>query len=132
MLMPSVSRYMTRQPWTIPSRSSLADAHAVMRAHEIRHLPVVDDGKLVGIVTDRDLRLFESLGGLRSGRVRDAMTEPVFSVKPEEGIDEVVRTMSERKYGSAVVMTNAGAVEGIFTAVDACRALAEILVRVTA
>ena len=57
MLMPTVSRYMTRQPWTISSQSSLSDAHAVMREHAIRHLPVIDDGKLVGIVSDRDLRL---------------------------------------------------------------------------
>jgi len=132
MLMPTVSRYMTRQPWTIESHKSLAAAHAIMGEHAVRHLPVVDDGKLVGIVSDRDLRLAESVGGLGRARIRDAMSEPVFSVSAESGIDEVARTMSEHKYGSALVVTTHGAVVGIFTMVDACRALAEILERVTA
>jgi acetoin utilization protein AcuB len=132
MLMPPVSRYMTRQPWTIESRNSLAAAHAVMREHSVRHLPVVDDGKLVGIVSDRDLRLLEAVGGLGHARVRDAMSEPVFSVTAESTIDDIARAMSEHKYGSAVVVTTNGTVAGIFTMVDACRALAEILERVTA
>lgn len=89
MLMPTVSRYMTRQPWTISPRSSLGDAQALMRMHEIRHLPVVDDGDLVGIVSDRDLRLYESVGGMHSGRVRDAMSEPVYTVAPSETIVDV-------------------------------------------
>ena len=122
---------MTRQPWTITSRSSLSDAHDLMHAHGIRHLPVVDDGRLVGIVSDRDLRVYRSLGGMQSAQVREAMTEPVFSVSSDAAVDEVARTMSERKYGSVVVVTNDGHVEGIFTAVDACRALAEILERAT-
>ena len=49
MLMPSMSRYMTRQPWTIRSGATMADAHALMRSHKIRHLPVLDGGKLVGV-----------------------------------------------------------------------------------
>jgi len=132
MLMPAVARYMTRQPWTIPSRSSLLDARALMRDHGIRHLPVVDDGQLVGIVSDRDLHAYQSPGDLCSARVRDAMSEPAFSVTASTSIDDVARTMSERKLGSVIVVTNDGIVEGIFTMVDACRALAEILERVTA
>jgi acetoin utilization protein AcuB len=132
MLMPTVGRYMTKQPWTIESRSSLGAAHVLMREHEIRHLPVVDNGKLVGIVSDRDLRLFQVVGVERDARVRDAMSEPVFSVTAEGSIDEVARTMGEHKYGSAVVVTAGGTIEGIFTVVDACRALAETLERVVA
>ena len=132
MLMPTVGRYMTRQPWTIESRNSLADAHVLMREHRIRHLPVVDDGELVGIVSDRDLQLLESVGALRNARIRDAMSEPVFSVTAQEPIDAVARTMSEHKYGSVVVIKKGEAVEGIFTTVDACRALAEILERADA
>ena len=129
MLMPTVERYMTIQPLTIESRTSIGSAHLIMREHAIRHLPVVDDGKLVGIVSDRDLRLLESVGGLRSARVRDAMSEPVFSVATDTPIDEIARTMSDHKYGSAVVVTNSGVVKGIFTMVDACRALAAVLER---
>jgi acetoin utilization protein AcuB len=132
MLMPTIDRYMTRQPWTIASRGSLRDAHALMRDHAIRHLPVVDDGKLVGLVSDGDLRLVESLGGARTMRIRDAMSEPVFTVAASDPIDEVARTLGEHKYGCAVVVTSLGTVAGIFTMVDACRALAELLQRAVA
>lgn len=131
MLMPTVARYMTRQPWTIQARSSLADAHELMRVHGIRHLPVVEDGQLVGLVSDRDLRVYESVGGARSEPVRDAMSEPVFSVAATDTVDDVARRMGERRYGSAVVVAQTGAVEGIFTATDACSALVEVLDRAT-
>src|SRR4051794_420478 len=61
MLMPPISRYMTRQPWTIEPSATLTAAHLLMRRHAIRHLPVVDAGVLVGIVTERDLHLIETL-----------------------------------------------------------------------
>jgi acetoin utilization protein AcuB len=132
MLMPTIGRYMTRQPWTVTSSTSLFDASDLMRSHGIRHLPVLEDGELVGIISDRDLRMYHALGGRPSTRVRDAMNEPVFSVSEGAPIAEVARMMSERKYGSAVVVTRKGVVEGIFTAMDACRALAEILDRAAA
>lgn len=128
MLMPTVGTYMTRQPWTISSHDLLDAAYSMMRAHGIRHLPVVDDGHLVGMVSDRDLARFEALSGTHHARVRDAMTEPVFTVAPGETIDHVARVMAERKLGSAVVVA-AGTVTGILTAVDVCRAVSEILER---
>ena len=123
---------MTKQPWTIESHELLSRADAVMREHRVRHLPVVDNGELVGIVSDRDLWMFQSESAQRASRVRNAMNEFVFAVTTNAPIDAVVRTMSERKLGSAVILTDRGAVEGIFTVVDACRALAEILDRTVA
>src|SRR5678816_4518961 len=61
MLMPQMSRYTTRQPWTIRKDARMSQAHELMRAHRIRHLPVLEAGKLVGIVSDRDLHLMETL-----------------------------------------------------------------------
>lgn len=132
MLTPLIGRYMTRQPWTISSHHSLSEASAVMREHDIRHLPVVDDGQLVGVVSDRDVRLLQSLGGRGGTRVAEAMSEPAFSVQATAPVDEVARAMGEHKYGSVVVVTRGGAVEGIFTMVDACRALADIIERAVA
>ncbi len=126
MLMPPIDRYMTRQPWTISSRASISDALGMMREHAIRHLPVLDHGTLVGLVSERDLRLLETIGG-RDDRMHDAMSEPVFTVHADAAVADVARRMSEHKYGSVVVTTKSGAVVGIFTMVDACRALAELL-----
>ena len=55
--MPAVSQYMTKQPWTIDRYASLAQAHALMREHRLRHLPVLDRHELVGIVSVGDLHL---------------------------------------------------------------------------
>jgi CBS domain-containing protein len=132
MLMPSIDRYMTTQPWTIAADAALSEALSMMRVHGVRHLPVVERGKLVGLLSDRDVRMHGAIGGGRTAPVREAMSEPVFSVLASDPIDEIARTMSEHKYGSAVVIKLSGEVAGIFTMVDACRALADLLERVTA
>ena len=103
-----------------------------MRKHSIRHLPVLDHGELVGVVSDRDLRLIESLTnvGLHTTHVQDAMTDHPCVVTGDTALDEVAEIMGDKKYGSVVVMGREG-VEGVFTAVDACHALAQILRRAT-
>lgn len=128
-MMPAISRYMTSQPWTIEHTASLASAHKLMRDHRIRHLPVLDgDGNLVGVVSQGDLHLLETVAdfALDSVSVEEAMTPSPCVVTSDMPLDDVVEIMSDKKYGSAIVMGRDG-VEGIFTTVDACRALAEIL-----
>ena len=131
--MPSVSRYMTPAPCTISKATSLATAQRVMREHHVRHLPVVDGGNLCGIVSDRDIYILEAAGRIdpETTLVADAMTETPFVVTSDTALDEVVEIMGEHKYGSVVIEGHDG-IEGIFTAVDACRALTEVLRRVTA
>ncbi len=58
---PAVQNFMTTTPLSIGADQTLARAHEVMSAAKIRHLPVLDGGKLVGMLTDRDLHLVESL-----------------------------------------------------------------------
>src|SRR5262245_50968853 len=120
----TVRSYMTAAPRTIGPDQTLADAHALMRGHRIRHLPVIRDGMVVGIVTQRDLMLIESLPDVKPSEVpvEDAMTREVFVVAPRTPIAEVAATMAERRLGSAVVMDK-NAVVGMFTVTDACRAL---------
>ena len=100
----------------------------MMREHGVRHLPVLHGGKLLGMLTERDLQLVESLVGVdpTKEKVEDAMSTVVYSVSPDAPLDQVVATMAEHKYGSAVVMQN-DEVVGIFTTVDVCRAFAELL-----
>ena len=133
MLMPPVSRYMTARPCPVERTATLADAHRIMREHDVRHLPVMDRGELCGIVSDRDLRLLEAVVDANPDTtfVEEAMTEKPFIVTGDTALDEVVEIMGEKKYGSVVVVGRGG-VEGIFTAVDACRALTQILRRATA
>lgn len=125
---PTLQRYMTTTPHAIGDEQTLVVAHQIMREHQIRHLPVLRGGKLVGILTERDLALIEALKDVdpKSVTVDDAMSSSVFAAEPSTPLDEVVGTMAERKYGCCVAMQN-GKVVGIFTTVDACRALGELL-----
>lgn len=125
---PEISKYMTPSPHSIGRDQTLSAAHKVMREHRCRHLPVLHGGKLVGIISERDLHLVETLKDVdpEEVTVEDAMLTQVYSVSPDTPLDEVVSEMAGKKYGSAVVIQN-GKVVGIFTTVDACRALAELL-----
>jgi len=125
---PAIQKFMTTTPHSIGADQTLAHAHAVMREFRIRHLPVLVGGKLVGMVTDRDLRFIETLRDVDPAKVpvEDAMVTDVYSVDPETPVDEVVREMAQHKYGSVVVMQNQKVV-GIFTTVDVCTAFADML-----
>jgi acetoin utilization protein AcuB len=126
--MPAISHYTTKQPWTIERTATLAAAHVLMREHHIRHLPVLDRGDLVGIVSLGDLHLLETLAEFPfdSVTVDEAMTAHPFIVTGDTALDDVAEIMADKKYGSVIVMGRDG-VEGIFTTADACRALAETL-----
>jgi acetoin utilization protein AcuB len=134
MLMPLISRYMTTQPWTIRKDATMSQAHELMRAHRIRHLPVLEGGKLVGIVSDRDLHLIETLPDSDPDEitVEEAMTEEVYEVNLDHPVDAVAEQMAARKYGCAVVVNRRGGVEGIFTTIDAMQILADVLRKATA
>jgi acetoin utilization protein AcuB len=125
-----VQRFMTPGPHVVSSALTLAQAHQTMREKGIRHLPVVDAGKLVGLVSQRDLYLLETLKGVDVARetIDEAMTADPITVPPDAPLDVVAEMMAARKHGSAVVVDR-GAVLGIFTTTDALRALVALLRR---
>jgi len=125
---PTVQKFMTTQPHSIGQDQTMATAHRMMRENRFRHLPVLTGGELVGILSDRDLNLLETLRDVDPEKVlvEDAMTSSPYVVSPDAPLDEVVSMMAEHKYGCAVVMQNRHLV-GIFTTVDACRAFADLL-----
>jgi acetoin utilization protein AcuB len=119
---------MTSAPHSIGSDQTIATASRMMNDHHIRHLPVLMGGRLLGILTDRDIKLIETFRDVDPTKitVEEAMTEQPYTVSPEAPLDEVVETMAANKYGSAVIMQNQKVV-GIFTTVDACEALGQLL-----
>ncbi|MDC0740539.1 CBS domain-containing protein [Polyangium mundeleinium] len=125
---PTVSDYMTRSPHSIGFDQTLVQAHKLMREHEIRHLPVLRGGKLIGILSERDLAFVEALRDVDSAklRVEEAMTPLPFTAAPSTPLAGVAREMAEHRYGAAVVMQE-GHVVGVFTTTDALRALADAL-----
>lgn len=125
---PTVQKYMSTSPHTIGAEQTMSVAHRMMREHRVRHLPVLREGKVVGLLSDRDLNVIETLSGVDPTRVsvEEAMSQDPYVVPPDQALDEVVMTMASKKYGSAVVVQH-DKVVGIFTTVDACKAFAELL-----
>jgi CBS domain-containing protein len=121
----AIQEVMTSQPITIGRGETLATAHELMRENDVRHLPVLEHGELVGVVTQRDLYLLETIAGvdLREDRVDDAMSNDAYAVAPDAPLDEVTAEMVTQRYGCAVVIER-GRVIGIFTTTDALRVLA--------
>ena len=125
---PTIQKYMTTTPHTVRPDLTIAAADKIMHENRIRHLPVLNGGQLVGLLSQRDIRLIESFKDvdIKTVQVVEAMSQDVFEVSPSSSLDEVVLTMAAKKSGSAVVTQNSHVV-GIFTAVDALQALAELL-----
>ena len=131
MLMPTVKQYMTREPYSIASRESLARAQLLMKHHDIRHLPVVDGSRLIGVISERDIAVTAAMNGSALDHVEVArIMEPALDVWGESPLDEVADLMAARKRDCVVVRGGQG-VEGIFTAVDALQALADLARRAT-
>ena len=124
----TIDKYMSPTPHTIGRDQTLAKAHEMMREHGVRHLPVLDGGKLIGVVSDRDLKFVQSLKDVDPKKVpvEQAMTDEPFTVALDAKIEPTVREMVRKKYGCAIVMSD-GKVVGIFTTIDALQALAWVL-----
>lgn len=117
---------------TIGETTAALAAWELMAKHGIRHLPVVDiDRRLIGIVSDRDLRqaiLQQSLQqagvrpDLRMLRVSEVMTRGVLTVHPDVGIRQAAEVMHRRGLG-ALPVAREGRVVGLLTGTDVIRAL---------
>jgi acetoin utilization protein AcuB len=121
---------MTAAPHTIAPTSSLSRAVKTMRDHQVRHLPVVDHERVVGVLSQRDILIMESLPGVNPTEVRveEAMVRDVFTAAPDTPVGEVVETMIERRLGSTIV-SDGECILGVFTTTDALRALHDLLER---
>lgn len=125
---PTIQKYMTTTPQTVGKGQTLAHAMKMMDEVHARHLPVLDGGTLVGVISERDIAMVQNLAGSNPDtlKVEDAMSQNPYTVAPDASLDVVAQEMADKKYGSAVVMQNHKVV-GIFTAVDGLAALAELL-----
>lgn len=115
---------MTKHPETVHPEDVLAKARTMMEVGGFRRLPVVKDGALVGILTERDLRAHG--GYLESTKVNTAMSSPVVSVGVHTTVQEAARTMIRSKIGGMPVLEN-GKLVGMVTTIDMLRAFLEVV-----
>lgn len=127
---PSIKSVMTRSPLAVDIDERVVVAQDLMIDHEVRHLPVLEEKKLVGVLSDRDIATLENDADseelAQHLRVRDVCTLDCYAVPPDEPLDVVLDEMGKRRIGS-VVICDAGDVLGVFTMTDACRVFAEYL-----
>lgn len=123
----TIGELMTPAPVRIRPEQSLATAHAMMRAHGVHHLPVVEEGRVVGVVSQGDLRLLESIGEVEVDKVpvEEAMIPRPYMVWADTPVADVLAHMLEHHLGSALVVDRDG-LAGIFTSVDAMLALKQL------
>lgn len=133
-----VADVMTRAPLTIRQHSTVGAAWKLMRARKIRHLPVLDaPGRLVGIVTDRDLRqvildpdiqaqLGQAPEAMNVLAVGEVMTWGVITVRPDSDLREAARVMHAHKVGALPVVQH-GRVVGILTETDLVKTFVDAL-----
>jgi CBS domain-containing protein len=124
---------MTPDPETVTPEATISEAWELMRERNIRHVPVIKDGALVGMLSDRDLLFAEAEDRTERGRstlagaVVAAMTSDVLSVEPDTDLSEVISIMLEARVG-AVPVVRAGTRElvGIVSYVDVLRAAQDL------
>ena len=135
--METVEQRMTRPVITLAEGQSLREAIAVMQRHRIRHLPVVAEDRLLGILTDRDVKRATPslLSGvsqeefdrvLKETAVGHVMTRNPFSVSPSTPLRDAVKLLVDRRF-SALPVVESGRLVGIVSGTDMLRALLEML-----
>ncbi len=125
---PLIQSYMTRALYSISEEQTLSAAHDFMKQRDIRHLPVMFEGQLVGLLSERDLRVAMSFRGMNPAtcQVKEISKDEAFLVRPDARLDGVAEMMAEKKIGSVLVVDHHRLV-GIFTTSDAMRALGDLL-----
>jgi len=133
----NVSDIMTKEVVTLQEEESLREALALLQRHRIRHVPVVSGTRLIGIVTDRDLK--RATPSLLSGIDRDAfdrvldetrvgqvMTRNPYTVTPTMSLKEAARILIDQRFGALPVIEG-GRLAGIITETDLLKALHDML-----
>lgn len=131
-----VREWMTPDPLTAAPETTLPEAHRIMAANSIRHLPVVSQGHLVGIITLGDIRGAEPSGAtslsiwevnylLSQLRVDEIMTPRPMTISPDGTLGEAAQIMLRHKIGGLPVVDHHGALVGIVTECDVFRLVVE-------
>ncbi len=133
-----VRHWMTREVVTVEADTPFLEARLILKDKRIRHLPVVDHGKLIGIVTDRDLKQAAPSGAttldiyelnylLLKMTVRDLIKRDPVTIKPTNSVEKAALLMHDHKIGCLPVVDEAGTLVGMITETDLLAVMVEIL-----
>ena len=124
-----VDEFTTPDPVTARENMSTDELRELMERHGIRHLPILRGDPVVGIISDRDLRLVSGLSVAEKLQVQagDIMATDPLTVSASMPLADVAEAMARQRVGSAIVTGDDGRLLGIFTATDALNALVDVL-----
>jgi acetoin utilization protein AcuB len=129
---------MTRDVVTVEAATPFLKARLILKDKRIRHFPVVDHGKLVGVVTDRDLKQAAPSGAttldidelnylLLKMTVRDLIDREPVTIKPTNSVEKAALLMHDHKIGCLPVVDEAGTLVGMITETDLLAVMVEIV-----
>ena len=123
-----VEEFTTPDPITADETASIDDLIFIMKENGIRHLPILKGERVVGIVSDRDVKVASGLNAKEKKLIQacDIMAGDPVTVYSQACLDEVALEMSQKKIGSVIVNDENEKFLGIFTVTDALNALIEI------
>ncbi len=133
-----VAERMTKHPVTMTSDATIGEVDRMMKKHKFHRMIIVDGGKLVGYLSDRDvmrvapspatsLSKFEIRSLLDKLSVRDIMQRKVITVNEDATIEEAALIMYQNKVGGLPVVSQVGTVVGIITATDILKTFIEVM-----
>ncbi len=133
-----VQHWMTRDPITVEADMPFLEARLILKKRRIRHLPVVDGGTLIGVVTDRDLKeaapsaatgldVYELNYLLLKMTVRELIKREPITIRPDDSIERAALLMRDNKIGCLPVVDDAGRLLGLITETDMLGVMVDIL-----
>ena len=124
---PAIKSVMTPFPYSVDIDAPLAEALSFLREHHIHHLPVTEQQRLAGVLSNRDIQRYLGSKKDRSKlRVRDVHMDEPHVVDLNERLDRVLRVM-EKEHVNTVLVTRNGRLAGVVTLTDVCRSYADLL-----
>lgn len=122
-----VDEWMVKDPITVAKDQKIQHCVDLMKEHSIRHLPVVDNRKLVGLVSESDLREVYLASLLEDLTIERVMIKEPITVTPDTELDEAARLIYEKKIGGLPVVDYYNHVVGIITVADLVEAFIELM-----
>lgn len=133
-----ISNYMTKNPITVSPDTPIDEATGLMKMNHFRRLPVIKEGKVIGIISDRDisriapspattLAKYEINSLLAKMTVKDIMSTPIITVKSDATVEEAALLMSDNKIGGLPVVSSIGMLVGIITETDIFRVFVKVM-----
>jgi CBS domain-containing protein len=119
----SIRDVMTSNPCTIDAEKSVAYAAKMMRDEDVGLAPIVEDDKLIGMLTDRDIAVRVAAEGRDPGqvKVRDVASSQLVTIDPQQDLDEALRIMAKHQVRRLAVVEEGGQLVGVVAQADVAR-----------